>query len=285
MTTLEPVAPPPVRAPLLSLVSLARDPLALASGATERWEDGFAYLPLCGTAGAREPCGTSPLTPGSAPETVGFVPVDVWAASDCPTTTGRGTEELRAELRQRAVDALTLCESSQIEAELWSGAVAAAHNGATPGDVWPNRWLASDATIDLGSGDPVEALACLERSLAGCACGRRGMIHATADLLVWWDRYGLVRTEGAVVSTRNGTVVVPGAGYDGSGPDGPVGSGAWAYATGMVDVRRGPVLVTEGIDHRANSIVYRAVRRAAATWDGCCAFGVHVEFDSCAGGS
>lgn len=282
---LEPVAPPALRAPRLSLLAAARDPLADPARAGERWENGFAYLALCGNAGIRDACARTEMTPPGNPGVVAAVPYDVWAASDCPTMIGRTSVAGRDELRQRAIDALAVCQGAQVEAELWTGALAREHNAAEddPDRMWPNRWLASDDTVDLGGGDPVEALACLERSLAGCACGVRGMIHATADAVTWWDHFGLLRTEGAVLLTRNDTVVVAGAGYDGSDPDGNTpDTGAWAYATGMVDVRLGPVgEPTESFDRAVNSLVYRVTRRAAATWDGCCAFGVHVQFDSC----
>lgn len=282
---LEPVAPPALRPPRLSLLAAARDPLADPARAGERWENGFAYPALCGNAGIRDVCARTEMPPPDDATVVAAVPFEVWAASDCPSMFGRASEASRAELRQRALDALTICEGAQIEAELWTGALTQQHNADEPDPEmhWPNRWLASPDTVDLGGGDPVEALACLERALAGCACGVRGMIHATADAVTWWDHFGLLRTEGAVLLTRSDTVVVPGAGYDGSGPDGSTPeTGAWAYATGMVDVRRGPVgEPTESFDRSVNSLVYRASRRAAATWDGCCAFGVHVQFDAC----
>lgn len=284
MVALEPVAAPAPRTPRLSLLVAARDVLADPARAGERWENGFAYVAQCGSAGIRDACARTEMEPPGQPGLVAAVPFDVWAASDCPSVFGAVTDAARAELRQRALDNLNVCQGPQIEAELWTGALAQEHNAdAAEGDVWPNRWLASPDTVDLGGGDPVEALACLERSLAGCACGVRGMIHATADTVTWWDHFGLLRTEGAVLLTRNDTVVVPGAGYDGTSPDGETPeTGAWAYATGMVDIRMGAVQEpTESFDRAVNSLVYRALRRAAVTWDGCCAFGVHVQFDSC----
>lgn len=274
------VAAPPPLPPRLSIVTMARLPEDTG------WEGGLQFRPVCPSASGLAALSDAAKPDPERPDTVRHVPTLVVAASDCddPATP-------MEEHRERALAALLACEPSQIEAELWDGGIARAHNDANPGDAWPNRWLAHEDTTDLGSGDPTEALACLERSLADCGCGQRGMVHATTDTVTWWARENLVRREGGTLLTVNDTLVVPGTGYPGTDPSGDVpASGAWAYATHVVTVRRGaprvvPDTLAEALDRRTNTAEFRAERLAAATWDGCCAFGVHVQFDSCAAAS
>ena len=146
----------------------------------------------------------------------------------------------------------------------------------------------ADVVTPGATATPQVALRCLEAALADCACGARGMIHAPRQLVSAWSQDGLVRHEGGTILTINDTIVVSGAGYDGSSPDGePATSGSvWAYATGIVTVRLSPVVVTpstieQALDRSVNTIEYRAERMAAAYWDSCCLFAAETDLELC----
>ena len=131
------------------------------------------------------------------------------------------------------------------------------------------------------------------------------MIHASRQIVTLWANAALVRVEGGVVQTINGTIVVPGGGYDGSGPalaDGQppsdAGQGAiWAYATDLVQVRLGPVqtspptdqledMLRSALNRDVNTVTVLAMRTAGVWWDGCCQFAAEIDADACGiGGS
>lgn len=128
------------------------------------------------------------------------------------------------------------------------------------------------------------ALAALQEHLAEVGCGRRGMIHATRNAVTLWHRYGLVRREGPMLLDLYDNVVVPGAGYDGSGPDGEVATAetTWVYATGLLEVRRGPVTVVPGelaeaLDRATNTVEWRAWRPVLVSWDGEVHAGIRMQ--------
>jgi hypothetical protein len=79
--------------------------------------------------------------------------------------------------------------------------------------------------------------------------------------------------------------VVVGAGYPGTGPFGQPDPGpdeAWAFATGMVDIRLGdPMIYPEefwqALDRATNTVTFRGEQFAAVTHDGCCSFAVLID--------
>lgn len=254
-----------------------------------RWEAGFAYEPeSCGQSsmGILDPCSgdEKPVAGGSG--AVSVEPFTIFAGDAC-SSYGFASRDWKG----RAARKLAACESKLIESELWRGDLARA-------SVWDNKYLASnDATIVTSSpATPLEALACLEQSLADCNCGGQGMIHATPQVITHWANEGRIRSEGGRLLTILGTIIVPGSGYDGSGPAATPGgppvapSGSvWAYATGMVAIRLGPVTVipdatSEAMDRATNFITVRAERVAAASWD-CCQMAAEIALTSCETGS
>lgn len=246
-----------------------------------RWEQGFEIEPEgCGESGTFDPCLSLALSDGTRAAKFGFVPFGVWAQTRCSTA---GFSE--RDWQGRATRHLLACESRQIAHELWRGSLAKVSNPA-----WPNRYLAHQGSdvVTAGAASPAQALQCLEAGLADCACGSRGMIHAPRDVVLRWSENGLVRREGNLILTINDTIVVGDAGYDGSSPndvsraDGSV----WAYATDMVEVRRGKIEVVpsslgEALDRSDNTIRMRALRIAAATWSGCCWFAAEINLPLC----
>lgn len=268
-----PAAPP--RVGLIASAILPDEP-------DERWVNGFAYEPeSCGGAGRGDVCSDGQTPKDAAPNAaiVEYDPILVYAVDKCSTWDQTRDREGRARRL------LAACEGTQLEAELWTGSQALAEDPATP-----NNRLASPASDVLSNGpmSAGQALACLEQGLADCGCGSRGMIHAPRGLVSHWASLQLVRRDGALIVTTLDTIVVPGAGYDGSGPNGePAGvDSTWAYATDMVEVRRGAIRlvgdgVAERLDRSNNDLVTVAERPVAATFDGCCHLAVETDVDLC----
>lgn len=267
-------APPFVAAPY-GLLSL-RDPDVTTD---ERWLSGFTYesrscsstvnlLDICG--------GADPVSIITPPEDLvrnrEYEPFIIEAVDSCSTF-----GFLKRDVEQRAIDALEACTQKALENEFWTGDLAAT-NGYDA-----NRSLASTDSVDVTpSGSAVKlryGLAILERALADCGCGTRGTIHVTRDV----GSVLPVKIVDDHLETQLGNYVVAGAGYTGSGPDGTVpGTGTWMYATGPISVLLGQseavgASLKEQVDRSNNTWEARAQRPAAVTWDGCCAFAVHVD--------
>lgn len=271
---LEIIEAPPFVAAQFGLLSL-RDPDVTAD---ERWLSGFTYesrsctatvnlLDICG--------GDAPvniITPSDDPRNRTFEPFIIEAVDECSTF-----GFLKNDVEKRAVEALEACTQKALENEFWTGDLATT-NGYTE-----NRYLASTDTVDVTPGGSAVklryGLAILERALADCGCGTRGTIHVTRDV----GSVLPVKVVDEHLETQLGNYVVAGAGYTGSGPDGTIpGAGTWMYATGPVSVLLGPseavgATMVEQVDRSNNTWEARAQRPAAVTWDGCCAFAVHVD--------
>jgi len=272
----------PASPPRISLLTSA-----ITISERERWESGFSYEPeACGEGNTAtwDPCTNPDLDNGVQS---GAVDVETFAIAAVDSCSSFGSAART--WKDRAQRKLAACESNLIEAELWSGAIARSSG-------WANKYLThldSDVLSDLPIEDAVQALACLEQALATCNCGSRGMIHATPQTVILWAQGGGLRREGNLILTINDTVVVPGSGYDGSGPqqavDGapvPAADGSvWAYATGMVHIRMSPIEIIpntpdEAMDRSANRLTYWAQRTVAATFD-CCLFAIEMDLRDC----
>lgn len=268
----------PPRPATLSLVNASNTPDL--TGDDSRWPLGFKTAPEgCGDAWVEDPCNVGARTVEGRPAWVENQPMNVVAGDRC-SSFGFAAEDYEGRARRL----LARCQSKQIAAEFWTGTLA-----TTAG--WPNQFLtdlSSDVLTD-GGATPVSALACLEQALAQCGCGDRGMIHATPQLVTHWAALGnsVLRREGGMLLTIHDTIVVSDGGYDGSGPGGTVaGATQWAYATGMVTVRLGPVSITPGsfeeaLDRADNTVRFFAERPAAATFDGCCHAAAEVALGVC----
>lgn len=248
------------------------------------WIGGFTYESrLCSTTinmidvcdGSQKVNIITASAPASAYSTFNrtFQPYTIEAVE---TNTSFGFEARR--IQDRAVMALEAATQKAIEYEFWTGATAKAL-GYTG-----NRYLASSEAQDITpGGTPVKArygLALLEQALATCSLGTRGVIHAphsVASAMLPMPEY-----EGHLV-TPIGNYIVAGSGYPGTGPDGTLPStGTWLYATGAVQTLVGPTEVfapeqVQTLDRDKNTFQARAHRAAAAVWDGCCTFAVHVD--------
>lgn len=272
------VASPPAEPPDVGLIPsvlgtryLVDDMGEVIDGHENRWVGGFRYAPeqVCFKGDAQDPCSPNMVIPPN-PAIVSAMPVELWAGDRC-TTTGWAARDFKG----RATRGLLAVESKQLAKELWEGTQAQASG-------WPNRYLASGNAILMSAG-PMgvkDALAAVEQGIAAFGNGQRGMVHCTRQMAIELSELGSTfRTANNQILTYVGTVIVPDAGYTGTGPaDQPVAAGSqWIYGTLMVTVRRGPITVTpdtfaEATVRGTNLIEWRATRPAATSFPGC----VHV---------
>jgi hypothetical protein len=276
-----PVDNPPKREPATSLLQVARAIGTVVTETDERFGQGIASDPdPCGTGGIFDPC-----LPAD---------VDAWACADGTGSdedqpfalrvgVTRTTLDQNVDLRDRARRALAICEHGLIGSEFWTGALADASG-------WPNVWLASPAATivgyDAGPGpvNVLDSLAILEDHAVRCDCGARSMIHASPRLVTLWEGAGILRRESGLNLTALDSIVVTGPGYDGSSPTGDpqTDTSSWAYATGLVEIRLGPVADFTGFDEETNDVVSFAQRLAVARFAPCCHLAIEVDLsDKC----
>lgn len=256
----------------------------LVPASVSRWESGIAVESFSCNVESRitDICNTtnsvSSTEPGDA-ETK-FLPYEIQAEYKCSTFGFKNNV-----YAEKARLALEICQNKAAEHEFWTGALAKMDDTLdSEGLPNPNKYLASpDATV-VGPGGavkPAYGLALLEQALADCGCGARGFIHATRGVASTLSALTVVDD---MLSTKLGTYVIAGTGYDGSGPNGtePAGSQTWMYATGPISAHLGDIAITpdnlsEATNTSNNEVSFVAGREAAVTWDGCCHYAVLVD--------
>lgn len=240
------------------------------------WEGGFTYASRACRSGIylSDMCdaGTriTVVEPGTGNDAE-VRPVTIEAEDIC-STFGFGPRERE----ERALAAMEACTQKALEFELWEGRLGMAAG-------FNNKRLASPDAQDVTPGTgPVKVkygLALLEQALANTGCGVRGVIHANRAV---GSALGGKDVDGHL-ETGLGNVIVAGTGYTGTGPDGTMpAAGTWMYATGPVTVRLGDAFVPaeeigQRVDTRVNTIATKALRSAAADFDGCAHFAVLVD--------
>jgi hypothetical protein len=273
---------PPILPSTVGLLPTLGQRVQIGSG---RWEGGYTFAPNGCLEGGSQSNGCDASTTkeiDSFPDPVQHVPSFVWVGGVCTSLGGIP----RTEIGPRVRSSLEASQGPKIERELWRGDNAS-------GDAAVNLFLAGGSPnyVDLTPGAETSpggyALAALQMHLAQCAEGGRGMIHATRATVDIWAREDLVRREGNLILDLFDNWIVAGAGYDGSDPDGDVdasGETAYAYATGLVDVKLGDIVllpsldaIEEAVDRSDNRVYWIAERVVGATWDGCCHAGVRVN--------
>lgn len=287
-----PVGGPPAVPPRVGLLVSAVDPQRL-EGWNERWVSGFKFEPEDGDAvEIQDPCGRTAVVPAAAladpvgtSDDTGWEPYEVIASYTC-SSHAFNSHDWEAVVRRRLAAGL----EQAVSGELWTGDLATASG-------WNNLFLASTRSDDVteGVGVPTtEALACLQQCLSESNGGQRGFIHATRQTITHWTSLNLLRREGQVIFDLFDNIVVPGAGYDGSTPDGAAASDGdvWAYATGPVYVALGDVDVDarpgtqDTTDFTADDVEVFASQPALAFWDGTVHCAVRIDLDVCqTGGS
>ena len=200
-----------------------------------------------------------------------FLPFGIYYPVQCSAIDLR-----REEVESRARAAFLAVESEAVERELLAGIAQ------------PTNPYLSDSNVDVfGQGGPVQGLALLERAIA--QTGRKGMIHADPAVASAWGIS--LETEGAVARTILGTPVVVGQGYGQISGGGvlypPAGgdvastdSSGWAYATGPVQVFRGPIQVLFGFDQTVNDQVAIVEREYLVVWDTQLQAAVLIDFST-----
>ena len=274
-----PVAPPLVSLLSSAIVSEETDERHWATGIVhEQDQKGLPANPywwVCHEAGGAAP-GYDKGT-GTGEDLVRFRPFDVYHGFSCSANQPIPLAEREARARRLLASVL----SAAIERELWTGTVA-----TTAG--FPNDYL-ENAPTDLGDFGPRRGLAELEQAAATVQAGAPAMIHAQPRLVTAWAAAGLVTptASGRQLRTAMGTLVVPGAGYPGSGPDGtPGATHSWAYITGLVRVWLGPVRVTglgpSELDTSVNDRVVRAERAVVYSFDDALKHAVYIDLQTSA---
>jgi hypothetical protein len=186
------------------------------------------------------------------------------------------------DFKGRASRLLENAKHQAIEREFWTGALAQAKG-------YPNRYLADANAQDLtpGAGPPSVArgMQILQDALQQNGFGGQGMIHVQAQTAP--NLLG-ARRVGKLLLDIFDNIVVPGVGYPGTGPAGaiPAVGTAWMFATDLVMAREEseptvfPDSFAEAMDWgqagSPNTIRFRAMKHAAAYFDGAAQYAVRV---------
>jgi hypothetical protein len=196
-------------------------------------------------------------------------------------------EEVRSALSFNAIDRIAKLtrqlegmSQKAMEKELWDGAVR-------KGESHDNKAISSASATVLNSGTALNArraLALLEFEMGAVShAGENGVIHMTRDVFSLLSTVGgdvfMFNEDLDRVETTNGTPVIVGAGYSGTGPDGVTGASAsainkWIYGTGAVKTYLGNIDVVNDnlsqaydVSGNANDMRIKAIRPAAVYFD------------------
>lgn len=283
----EPVTAPPAQPPRYGLL------VAAALPDVGQFRPALSWEPETCNGGESGPADCNPLTRDVTPTTPGTVvanPITLWAIDACSTLGIYGRD-----WQGRARRQLEATQSAQLAEEVWAGAITQATQPS--GEETP--YLADEETLVLEDGDqlpPDEALALLEYAASRCSGGRRVMLHMTTHVLDWMLGKGstAIRADGNQLVTALGNLVVPDAGYPGTGPDATGGSGGsdvgnhWLYASSIIQVRLDaievrPPTMTDAqdlavmVDRPHNNALVIAQRLASYQLDPCCRFAVQTD--------
>lgn len=281
-----PVVPQPPAGPPMSLLDAAITPDSEVGydgqPIGDRWEGGFTWQPRqCGIISGRNDCNPSADVDyrTGTNDRRSHQPVIISSKFEC-STMGADWEFYR----RSATDQLIAAEPVAAEQELWEGTLAAAAVDAGDDAYSDNLWLAKHGVAtDLTGGTgvtPARAVGLLEQFLADTGFGSAGMIHLQPQLLA--HLYADITVIGQRIYTARRQLIVAGSGYTGTGPEESAGAGpsappdgtVWAYATGLVTYRNGPIQVipdneSEAVMRAYNDVTVYAQRSSAGTWDSC----------------
>lgn len=286
MATPAVVPAPPALPPRFGLIAAA----TLPDDGGARWEFGATWeAEACGLEGAGPgPYDCLPLDPrNDAPTTGGRVtswPLLLWGLDAC-STLGFVARDWQGRARRH----LAATESAQLAREMWAGAVTQAQN---PGEESPYLADAGAVILEGGAATEVnEAIAAIDDAAAAASAGRRIMLHMTTKTLgvAMGSGSTYIGRDGALLTTAIGSIVVPDAGYPGTGPDADAGEGNhWIFASAVVQVRLGAVeTLPDTLDdarglaaavHRpTNDAVVWAQRTGLYQLDPCARFAVQTD--------
>jgi hypothetical protein len=275
VVTFATVAPPAAPAQTqLNLLASAEAP----SPSGDDWMGGFVWLgESCPDWQGFAPCAelTESPPPGTT-ELAYVVPVGYRTMFACSTLSGMMDGD-----RQRAQRQAERIASFVAARELWTGELSQLDpydlpNGGAAGQVNPHLAGVEAGSTLTATGDIMTAVADLEATVAEATLGGPVFLHGSTRLL------GRVAQNfervGNELRTKTGAVVIPDAGYPGTGPDGT--GEDWLYGTGPVVVRLGPVTTdladASTIDRPINLRQVIAQRMFAVGFDPCTLFAIHV---------
>lgn len=224
------VPTPPLLPPRVSLLTSAD----VVDNDTPRWEGGHAYFPeTCDLASIDTIC-PSPDQYGTVTGTEAQIEVDPFFVYSIDKSSA--FNRITRDFHGRAQRNILASEAYLIEQEFMSNTLGL-----------PNPYILDPAIIKSvvtsSAAAPWHALAHVEQAAATALVGERILIHMRPQILITLAAANLVRREGNVWLTPMDSIVVPGRGYPGTGPAGqPAIEGSeWIYATGRVQIRRGPI--------------------------------------------
>lgn len=233
----------------------------------DAWAFGFRWRPRTSFRGGwYDPCGEFDVPDGPHPDRsfVHVRPVGYYVEDECGMTPPGPIE---ADVRDYA----EAVASYKVAHELWTGEATDAHEyeiGTEEG--FTNARLAAPTAETVGTGLHVRtAIGLLESRARAALGGQTPMIHVPIPAVAALD--GLRRV-GNLLLTQTDGVVVADAGYPGTGPGGEAATDStmWAYATGPVGYRLGPVgvpSIIESMDRGTNRRLVRADRLFAVAFD------------------
>lgn len=256
-----------IAAPSTGLLVSASEVQPAEGEPADAWVHGFRWRPNTTFRGGWfDPCDEFDAPDGPHPDRtlVQVRPVGYYVEDECGMTPpGPAEADVRAYAEAVA--------SQRVAHELWTGEATQAH----PYDVgtedgFTNARLASSNAETVGTGLDVRvAIGLLEQSARAAAPGTPVLVHVPIAAVAALD--GLRRV-GNLLLTQTDGIVVADAGYPGTGPAGEAATGStmWAYATGPVGYRLGPVSVptiVESMDRSTNRRLVRADRLFAVAFD------------------
>jgi hypothetical protein len=213
----EPVTPVPAQPPRTATLLAS----ALAGDANVRWQNGIAWRPeRCGfRVRGFDPCGPAFESPGagSDPSEIVYYRPSAFRVEDECSPRG-GMDESR--VRRQALAAT----SWHMARELHTGALSKANPYVTPESgglaTEVNAYLAQPgATVVPGTWALLAAIGQLEDAARDAVLGQDVFIHIPAKWVPLID--GAIRSEGQLLLTKTGAVVVADSGYPGTGPEDP----------------------------------------------------------------
>lgn len=256
-----------VQAPATGLLASASEVTPGEGEPADAWSHGFRWRPASSFGGGWfDPCDVfdEPDTAQPDRSLVHVRPVGYYVEDECGMTApGPDEAAVRAYAEASA--------SYHVARELWTGAASDAHPYEVgTEDGFTNARLSAPTAETVGTDLNVRvAIGALEQAAREASGGQQPVIHVPVGLVAALD--GLRRVGNLLLTQTDGIVVADG-GYPGTGPNGEAATvtSMWAYATGPVGYRLGPVEVpgiVESLDRSTNRRLVHASRLFAVAFD------------------
>lgn len=262
-----------------------------------RWTAGYAFLPegcapgdiypMCEVPSAEKTAYTTPLNEDGTAQIIEVTPFVVYTSYTTSTYSLKNSRDVDR-LFKRLDERLAIVTPYLLEQQLWDDSAGLGNpHLADPATttIWP-------AISPLSVGP---AVAELEDALSTCNVGGNAMMHMRPSLLDYLVFSQMVRRVGNVWLTPMDTIVVPGRGYPGTGPNGEDGVDVdWIFTSAPVSYRLGPIVhipefgassdeeakinvLRQATTRGTNDITVYAERYVSATFDPtCCRYAARV---------